>query len=282
MTVQASRLPVLDPDDRRLRPDPKLAGIGRNVHVADPACDLRREPRPDCGIDTQLLMGDHAIQFAESDGWAYVQSCHDGYVGWTAASALAHGHPMPSHVVHAPRTFVYPGPDLRLPAVRALSMGSLLSISGEAVTRGTTYRLLPSGEAVVAAHLRSIAEPERNTVEVARRMLGTPYLWGGATAFGLDCSGLVQLAMRMCGRNVLRDSDMQAATIGTEIYPGEDLAGLAEGDLVFWRGHVGFVEGDGRLLHASGHSMQVVSEPLMTALSRIASLYDKPLGYRRP
>jgi cell wall-associated NlpC family hydrolase len=282
MTVQVSRLPLLDPEDRRLLPDPKLAGRRRNAHVADPACDLRREPRPDCGIDTQLLTGDHVFLFAESDGWAYVQSCHDGYVGWTAASALTDGHPMPSHVVHAPRTFVYPGPDLRLPAVRALSMGSLLRISGETVTRGTTYMLLPTGEAVVGVHLRSIDKTEDNPVAVARRLLGTPYFWGGATAFGLDCSGLVQLAMRMCGRNVLRDSDMQAATIGMEIDPGEDLEGLAEGDLVFWRGHVGFVEGNGHLLHASGHSMQVVSEPLVTALSRIASLYDKPLGFRRP
>ncbi len=282
MNLIAPRLPVLDPNDRRLHPDPKLTGARRNAHVADPACDLRREPRPDCGIDTQLLAGDHVHVFAESDGWAYVQACHDGYVGWTAASALAEGHPSPSHVVHAPRTFVYPGPDLRLPAVRQLSMGSRLRTTGEAITRGTAYKLLPTGEAVVATHLRGIAEIDQSPVTVARKLLGTPYLWGGTTAFGLDCSGLVQLAMRMCGRDVLRDSDMQAATLGAEIDPGEDLDGLVEGDLVFWRGHVGFVEGDGNLLHASGHSMQVVSEPLAIALARIAGLYHKPIGFRRP
>ena len=153
MTNGALRLPLLEPDDRRLHPDPKLKGMQRNAHVADPACDLRREPRPDCGIDTQLLAGDHVLVFAENDGWAYVQCCRDGYVGWTAGGALAEGHPSPSHVVHAPRTFVYPGPDLRMPAVRQLSMGSRLRTSGEAVTRGTAYLLLPTGEAVVATHL---------------------------------------------------------------------------------------------------------------------------------
>jgi cell wall-associated NlpC family hydrolase len=282
MTNGASRLPLLEPDDRRLHPDPKLKGMQRNAHVADPACDLRREPRPDCGIDTQLLAGDHVLVFAENDGWAYVQCCRDGYVGWTAGGALAEGHPSPSHVVHAPRTFVYPGPDLRLPAVWQLSMGSRLRTSGEAVTRGTAYLLLPTGEAVVATHLRGVAEADDSPVKVARKLLGTPYLWGGTTAFGLDCSGLVQLAMRMCGRDVLRDSDMQAATLGAEIDPSENLNGLIEGDLVFWRGHVGFVEGNGHLLHARGHAMQVVSEPLTTALARIAGLYDKPIGFRRP
>jgi cell wall-associated NlpC family hydrolase len=275
-----SRLPALDPNDRRLNAG--RATVLRQAHVIAPTCDLRREPRPDCGIDTQLLCGAAVRVFEEENGWALVQADNDGYVGWTSAVAL-HGAPFaPTHVVSAPRTFVYPGPDLRFPSLRALSMGSRLEISGEAVTRGTRYLLTPGGEALIANHLHELGEHEMDYVEVARRLLGSPYLWGGNSAFGIDCSGLVQLAMQMCGRKVLRDSDMQAATLGTEIDPGPNFDALQRGDLVFWRGHVAMVEGDGHILHASGHTMLVTSEPLMSAISRIASLYEEPIGFRRP
>jgi len=275
-----SRLPVLDPNDRRLNSG--HAAALRQAHVIAPLCDLRRDPRPDCGIDTQLLCGATVSIFEEENGWALVQAHDDGYVGWTSLAAL-HGEAFaPTHVVSAPRTFVYPGPDLRFPALRALSMGSRLEISGEAVTRGTRYLVTPRGEAVIAGHLHGIGAHDADYVEVARRLLGSPYLWGGNSAFGLDCSGLVQLAMHMCGRQVLRDSDMQGASLGTELDPGPNLNGLRRGDLVFWRGHVAIVEGDGHILHASGHSMLVTSEPLMSAISRIASLYEEPIGFRRP
>lgn len=275
-----SRLPALDPNDRRLNTG--RATVLRQAHVVAPLCDLRRDPRPDCGVDTQLLCGSPVRVFEEDNGWALVQADDDGYVGWTSAAAL-HGSPFaPTHVVGAPRTFVYPGPDLRFPALRSLSMGSRLEISGEAVTRGTRYLLTPGGEALVANHLRAIGEHEKDYVEVARRLLGSPYLWGGNSAFGIDCSGLVQLAMQMCGHKVLRDSDMQAASLGTEIDPGPNYDALRRGDLVFWRGHVAMVEGDGHILHASGHSMLVTSEPLMSAIARIASLYEQPIGFRRP
>jgi cell wall-associated NlpC family hydrolase len=273
-------LPALDPNDRRLNTG--RATVLRQAHVVAPLCDLRRDPRPDCGVDTQLLCGSPVRVFEEDNGWALVQADDDGYVGWTSAAAL-HGSPFaPTHVVGAPRTFVYPGPDLRFPALRSLSMGSRLEISGEAVTRGTRYLLTPGGEALVANHLRAIGEHEKDYVEVASRLLGSPYLWGGNSAFGIDCSGLVQLAMQMCGRKVLRDSDMQAASLGTEIDPGPNYDALRRGDLVFWRGHVAMVEGDGHILHASGHSMLVTSEPLMSAIARIASLYEQPIGFRRP
>lgn len=275
-----SRLPVLDPNDRRLNTG--RSGALRQAHVIAPLCDLRRDPRPDCGIDTQLICGASVRVFEEENGWSLVQADDDGYVGWTSAAALHDGSFTPTHVVSAPRTFVYPGADLRFPALRALSMGSRLEISGEAVTRGTRYLLTPGGEALIANHLHPIGEHEKDYVEVARRLLGSPYLWGGNSAFGIDCSGLVQLAMQMCGRNVLRDSDMQAASLGAVIDPGPNLDALQRGDLVFWRGHVAMVEGDGHILHASGHSMLVTSEPLMSAIARIASLYEEPIGFRRP
>jgi cell wall-associated NlpC family hydrolase len=272
--------PTLDPDDRRLNPG-RGAPAGR-AQVAVPVCSLRREPRPDCGIDTQLIAGDVVDVYEENEGWAFVQAVHDGYCGWTASESLAAALPAPTHVVTAPRTFVYPGPDLRFPVLETLSMGSRIEVAGEAVTRGTRYLVTGNGSAIFAGHLREEGRFDTDYVAVARRLMGTPYLWGGNSGFGIDCSGLVQLSMRMCGIGVLRDSDMQAATIGEAFDPGPELAGLLRGDLVFWRGHVAIVEGDGHLLHASGHAMQVVSEPLMVAVGRIASLYESPIGFRRP
>ena len=288
--------PTLDPLDRRLNvrrddlADIRLKGRveagrfteGRPAHVVAPLADLRREPRPDCGLDHQLLCGEGVLVFDEENGWAWVQARYDGYVGWTSSDALEAGESRPTHVIVVPRTFVYPGPDLRFPALRSLAMGSRLELVGEAETRGTAYSLLPGREAVISRHLRPVGEVSADPVEVALQFLHTPYLWGGASGFGLDCSGLVHLAMRMCGTLVLRDSDMQAASIGEPVEPGAGYRDLRHGDLAFWRGHVGFVDRDLNLLHASGHSMQVTLEPLAEAVERIARLYQQPLGFRRP
>ena len=294
--MNLSRLPVLDPLDRRLNAwrddlaDARLEGrvmaarfvTGRPATVAQPLVDLRREPRMECGIDHQLLRGEPVEIFERSGDWAWVKAGIDGYVGWTAVSAL-HETPFDaSHRIIAPRTFVYPGPDLKIPHSHALSMGSLVAIDGEAETRGTRYLQLAGGGFIVARHAAALDELASDYVAVAQGLMHTPYLWGGTSGFGIDCSGLVQLAMRMCGRTVLRDSDMQAASIGEEIDPGKDWSNLQRGDLVFWRGHVGIVEGEGKLLHANGNTMDVTSEPLTAAIERIERLYALPTGCRRP
>jgi cell wall-associated NlpC family hydrolase len=255
---------------------------GRPARIAASVADVRRQPSREAGLDTQFLLGEAVMVFDEKDGWAWIQSERDGYVGYVEQQALSTFSGEATHVVSAPRTLLYPEPDLKRPRIGELSMGSRLEVMGFEEHRGTRYALLASGQALIGGHIRPVAEHADDFVAVAETLLFTPYLWGGATAFGIDCSGLVQLSMAMAGRRALRDSDMQAATLGEAIEAGENLAELRRGDLVFWKGHVGIMANGETLLHANGHTMMVSREPLRQAIERIGYLYGGPTGFRRP
>lgn len=285
MTTLDRRLHAFRPDlasaDLRGRVEAGQFVEGRQARIAAPVVDLRPVPRADSGIDTQLLHGAHVRVFDEREGWAWLQAEADGYVGYAPASALG-AVEQATHVVVAQRSFVYRGADLRFPATAAHSMGATLRIVGEAETRGTRYALVATGEAMILDHLCPIGHVEADYVAVAERFEHTPYLWGGVSGFGIDCSGLVQLSMRMAGISVLRDTDMQATSIGTALDIGDDLAGLRRGDLVFWKGHVAIMLDAASMIHASGHTMRVTREPLADAVARIGHLYGGPTGFRRP
>jgi cell wall-associated NlpC family hydrolase len=246
-----------------------------SIHV--PIADLRPAPDATRGIDTQLLYGEPVFVFERRDGWAWVQAQEDGYVGYLPEEQLA---PVmqPTHWISVPRSFVYPEPELRKVPLHALSMGSRVTVTGEAETRGTRYLLLAGGGAIIAGHALAMGEAMApDYVSIATEFLHTPYLWGGRSGFGIDCSGLVQLAMMMAGRKAPRDSDMQAQ-FGRVIGRHD----LVRGDLVFWKGHVGIMEDAETLLHANGHTMTVARENLDAAIERIGWLYQQPTGYRRP
>lgn len=252
---------------------------GEGGTVAVPVADLR--PRPDlaAGIDTQLLFGEPLRVFERRDGWAWVQAETDGYVGYMAAAELVSPAHQVTFWVTQPRTFVYPEPDMKRPRGQALSMGSRINVVGEAETRGTRYLTLADGGSVIAAHCASIGTVAGDDyVAIAARLLETPYLWGGKSAFGIDCSGLVQLSMMMAGKTAPRDSDMQAAGLGEKIGFDE----LRRGDLVFWKGHVAIMEDKATMIHANGHTMSVAREGLKAAVERIGYLYGAPTICRRP
>ncbi|RUX07579.1 peptidase P60 [Mesorhizobium sp. M8A.F.Ca.ET.059.01.1.1] len=286
MTAHDARLHAFRSDlaDARLKGEVAADRFvtGRPARISVPVADIRKAPKLESGVNTQALFGDDVLVFEDREGWAWIQAERDGYVGYVVDTMLGGRDHASTHIVSVPRTFLYPGPDLRFPIAGQLSLGSTVTVTGAAETRGTHYALLPSGEAMIAGHLRPIGEVADDYVSVAETFLGTPYLWGGVSGFGIDCSGLVQLAMRMAGREVLRDSDMQAASVGEPLEPGADFSGLRRGDLVFWKGHVAIMTDAQTMIHANGHTMLVSREGLKEAVARIGYLYGGPTGFRRP
>lgn len=278
--------PQIDPKDRRLYVRQSDLASADAAHVLLFFADLKSGPAPEASLDAQLICGDTVSVLEIRGDQARVCNSRDGYIGWVSRAALSSRPFEPTHRVTAPRTFLYPGPDMKLPRAGYRSMGSLIEVTGKAETRGTRYAILADGTAIIERHITPIDDFADDFVSVAEHLLATPYLWGGNTGFGIDCSGLVQLAMLMSGENVLRDTDMQAATIGEPVDIGDDWQKLKRGDLLFWRGHVaiaqGRINGSAHIIHANGHTMDVTSEPVEKAVSRIAHLYEMPIGVKRP
>jgi cell wall-associated NlpC family hydrolase len=251
---------------------------GEVREVIDAQAGLRRVPSPDAPLDTEALKGERvAVYETTQEGWCWGQLEADGYVGWLSANALALPGPAPNRKVTALRTFVFPGPSIKLPPLAALSLGSRLAIArtqeGFAVTA--------QGGCVPERHVAPIDFREPDFVAVAERFVGVPYLWGGKTSLGLDCSGLVQVALTAAGMACPRDSDMQEKALGSSLDPASGLADLARGDLVFWKGHVAIVRDAGTLIHANVFHMAVAVEPIADAVARIRAAGSDVTSVRR-
>jgi cell wall-associated NlpC family hydrolase len=223
------------------------------------------------GLATQLLHGERFTVYEErTDGLSWGQAALDGYVGYVATSGLGPARTA-GQVVTARASHVYPAPDIKTVPVRALPFLARVDVAGS--TGG--FARLRGGGHVPLAHL---GPPASDFVAAAEGLIGAPYLWGGRSAAGLDCSALVQLALMATGRSAPRDSDMQAALLGD---PLDARRRLRRGDLVFWKGHVGIMTDAETLLHANAHHMAVVREPFAPAAARILAAGGGPVTARR-
>jgi len=251
--------------------------MGEPFEVIDAVAPLRQAPASDAELMTQALRGERVtIYDRNGEGWAWGQLDSDGYVGWLPDAALAQPGAAPTHCVVAIRTFAFAGPSIKLPPVETLVMGSALTVTREE----GAFAISREGWHLPRSHLAAIGHRESDFVAVAERFVGTPYLWGGKSSLGIDCSGLVQVSLNAAGIGCPRDSDMQEASLGRALDPAEAKR-LSRGDLLFWKGHVAIARDGKTIVHANAHHMATVIENTEAAITRIKAAGSELIAIKR-
>jgi cell wall-associated NlpC family hydrolase len=249
---------------------------GELRQVVGAVAPVRLMPRFDAPLLTEALCGELATVYEVRDGWGWLQLENDGYVGYMPMDNLSANIDEPTHWVSSRATFIYPAPDLKRPPIMRLSLNAKVTVTG----RDGRFLELMRGGFVYGGHLQPMEEKAKDFVRLAERLVGTPYLWGGRSSIGIDCSALVQLSLQGTGAAAPRDSDMLEGELGVAL-PNKDIDKLQRGDLVFWRGHVGIAQSGEWMLHASGHQMEVVVEPIRRAVERIATTHGEVTAIKR-
>lgn len=273
----------LDPRVHAFRPD--LADIGLAGIVTAPrfaegvvmhgvvASTMLRAAADDTSVAVSaLLYGEQFTAFDIVHGWVWGQCGHDAYVGWVRATALRTGTGAPTHRIVAPTAAIFTRPDIKTRVVGVLPLNARF-----AATSASGDFIATAGGFIHRRHVEALADGNTargnsDAVAVALGFAGTPYVWGGRTRDGIDCSGLTQAALSACGIACPRDSDQQR-----DAFPAVEPAARRRGDLAVFAGHVGILADPLTLVHANAHWMATLVEPLADVVARI-----EPLGFRRP
>lgn len=238
---------------------------------------LRKEPSEDSGLETELLFGQSFTVYDRGKRFLWGQANDDLCVGYVEADGLKAEEIVADHKVIAPATPLLPAPDAKRAVLDILPMNARVCV----LERPDGFAKIKPAGFVFDAHLEPLSRRGRDWVAVAEQFVRAPYVWGGKTVAGLDCSGLVQVALESVGRQLPRDTDLQERAIEQRIEPAPDFSNLRRGDLVFWDGHVGIMLDCERLLHATSAFMQVVTEPVHDAVRRIEPIGGPITSVRR-
>ncbi len=278
-------MPPLDPRLHPYRPDLAASELRGQVaaarfvdgtprEVIEPIADLRRAPAHEAPLDSQVLLGERVTVYETTEeGWAWGQLAGDGYVGWLSDNALVAPGPAPTHKVTALRTLAFAAPDIKTPPLAGLPLGARIAVARQ----DARFAVTAAGWHIPLAHLAPIDAMAPDFVAVAEKFLGTPYLWGGKSSLGIDCSGLVQVALQAAGLPCPRDSDLQEQALGVRLAFSE----LRRGDLVFWKGHAAIARDGDTLLHANAFHMAVAIESVAEAVARIQAAGSDVISVRR-